>query len=258
MFFANLLLTIGIVIEVAFLVLLGWRRTYRSLPVFFFYIFWGVVGDVVVLISRTLLPFRTLYPFEVTTYIDLGFQYLVLIELGWSTLRPIQRSLPKGVLFGISLIIAAAAVAAWPLAGVKELSDYPRHLLFAFQIQRIFAILRIVFFLALACCSQLLGLSWRDRELQVVTGLGIYSFVSIAGTIVHLHQSSGWQYFWVDTAVACSYLISLVYWIYSFAQKEPARCEITPEMRRVLRGVSDVIRVQQAWLRSQRITEPPS
>jgi hypothetical protein len=186
---------IGIVAQAAFIAVLARRRAYRSLPVFFFYIVWGVAGDSAILIQRTLLHSQNLYPFVIETYIDSLFQYLVLIELAWAILRPIQRLLPKGFLLGISFIIAAAAVLTWPLSEIKETSEYPSQLLIALHTQRSFAILRILFFLALACCSQFLRIGWRDRELQVATGLGFYSLVSLAGTMVHSHQSYGWQYF---------------------------------------------------------------
>lgn len=247
MFLTNLLMMIGIVAQAALIVVLVWRRTYRSLPVFFSYIVWGLASDSAMLILRALMHNQSLAPFEIETYIDSLFQYLVLIELAWSILRPIQRSLPKGLLLGISLFIAAAAVLMWPLSGIKETLGYPWQLLIAFHAQRSFAILRILFFLALACCSQFLRIGWRDRELQDATGLGFYSLVSLAGTMVHSHQFYGWQYFYVDVGIACSYLLSLVYWVYSFAQQGAARREMTPEMIDFLRGLADVIHKQ--WVR---------
>jgi hypothetical protein len=242
---------IGIVVQAAFIVVLVWRRTYRSLPVFFSYIVWGVASDIVVLTLRTLMHSQSLYPFEIEIYIDSLFQYLVLIELAWSILRPIRSLLPKGFLIGISLVIAMAAVLAWPLSAIKATSEYPSQLLIALHAQRSFAILRILCFLALACCSQFLRVGWRDRELQVATGLGFYSLVSLAGTVVHAHQFFGWQHFYLDVAVACSYLLSLVYWVYCFAQKEAARREMTSEMQHFLLGMADVIRKQRV-----RFSEP--
>jgi hypothetical protein len=248
---ANLLATIGILAQAAFIVVLVWRSTYKSLHVFFLYIVWGLAGDSTVLILRTVMHSQSLYPFEIETYIDSFFQYLVLIELAWSILRPIQRSLPKRFLLGISLIIAAAAVLAWPLSGIKETMGYPWQLLIALHAQRSFAILRILFFIALACCSHFLGIGWRDRELQVATGLGFYSLVSLLGTMVHSHQVFGWQYFYVDLATACSYLLSLVYWVFSFAQQEVARCEMAPETQDFLLGIADMLHQQQ-----NRLSEP--
>ena len=248
MFLANLLIIIGIVAQAAFIVVLVWRRTYRSLPVFFFYIVWGLASDSALLILRTLMHIRSLAPIEIEMYIDSLFQYLVLIELTWSILRPIQRSLPKGFLPGISLIIAAAAVLMWPLSGIKESLGYPWQLLIALHAQRSFAVLRILFFLALACCSQFLRIGWRDRELQVATGLGFYSLVSLAGTMVHSHQFYGSRYFYVDLGIAWSYLLSLVYWVYNFAHQEAARREMTPEMNDFLLAMADVIHRQRVRL----------
>jgi hypothetical protein len=242
---ANLLTMIGIVAEAAFIAALVWRRTYRSFPVFFSYIAWSVVGDSTVLMLQTVMHSQSLVPFEIETYVDSLFQYLVLIELAWSILRPMQRSLPKGFLPGISLVIAATAVLAWPLSQIKDTPGFPWQFLIALHAQRTFTMLRILFFLALACSSQFLRISWRDCEFQVATGLGFYSLVSLAGTIVHSHQFFGLQYLYVDLAVGCSYFLSLVYWIYSFAQQETARREMTPEMQDLLLGMAGALRRQR-------------
>ena len=244
MYFANLLTLVGIAAQAALITLLARRRIHRLLPVFFYYIVWGVAGDSVILILR-FLNSRALYPYEIQSYIDLLVQYSVLIELAWSSVRPIRRSLPKGFLLGISLTIAAGAALAWPLSGIRETLQYPHQFLLALHAQRAFAILRIVFLLVIACCSNLLRINWHDRELQVATGLGFYSLVSLAGAMVHSHQSFGWRYFYVDVAVACSYLLSLGYWIMSFAQKESARHDFTPEMKDSLLAVANLLRRQR-------------
>lgn len=248
MYVANLLALIGIVAQATVIVVMLRRRAYRLLPVFFFYIVWGVSGDSAIVFLRTVMHSRSLYPFEIQIYVDSFFQYLVLIELAWFTLRSIQRSLPKGFLLGISILIAAAAVLAWPLSGIRETLYYPHAFLVALHAQRAFAILRILFFLALACCSHFLSIGWRNRELQVATGLGFYSLMNLAGAIVHSHQSFGWGYFYVDVAVACSYLPCLAYWIYSFSQKEIATREMTPEMRHLLLGMANVLHQQRGRL----------
>ena len=217
--FANLLVIIGIGAQIAVLVALLSRRVHRSLPIFFSYIVWGIAGDSVVLIFRTVAHSDSLYPFEIETYVDSLFQYLVLAELTWSIIRPIKPLRSRGFIASVLIIIAAAALLAWPLSEIKESIAYPRHLLWAFHAQRAFAVLRILFFLFLAGFSQLLRIGWRDRELQVATGLGFYSMVSLAGTLIHSHQSYGWHYYYVDVAIACSYVLSLIYWIFSFSQK---------------------------------------
>lgn len=246
--FANLLALIGIFAQAALIAMLAWRRVYKSLPVFFFYIVWGAAGDTAILVLRTVAHSLSLYPFEIQSYIDSLFQYMVLIELAWSTLRPIRRSLPRGFLLAIGMIIAAGAVLAWPLSGIEETLRYPRHFLLALHALRAFALLRILFFFVLACCSHILQIGWRDRELQVASGLGFYSLVSLAGTLMHSHQALGLHYYYVDVAIACSYLLSLVYWIYSFSQPETARREMTPEMQDLLLGMAGMLRRQRYGL----------
>ncbi len=102
------------------------------------------------------------------------------------------------------------------------------------HLQQDISILRVLLFLVLAGCSQLLSIGWRDRELQVATGLGIYSLVSLAAALMHTHQSMESHFYLLDRIVLASYLLSLLYWVFSFAQKEAKRREFTPQMRDLL------------------------
>jgi len=244
----NVLALLGIAAQAAFLAMLIWRRTYKTLPVFFSYIAWGFAGDSTVMLLRAVSPSRNVDIWVVETFIDSLFQYAVLLELAWSTLRPVRGLLPKGFLTGLSLLIAAAAAAAWPLCTMSDTAAHPTAWMLALHAQRSFAVMRIVFFLAMSGCSQFLRIGWRDRELQVATGLGFYSLVSLAATMVHVHQAFGLQYFYVDVAVAVSYLLSLFYWIFSFAQQDAPRRAMTPEMEHLLVRVAGTMRRQREAL----------
>lgn len=244
----NVLALLGIAAEAAFLAFMVRRRTYKSLPVFFSYIVWGVTGDSAVMLLRAVTPGRNVDVWVVETFIDSLFQYAVLIELAWSILRPIRGSLPKGFLTGLSLLIAFAAAVAWPLCTMKDAAGHPSAWMLALHAQRSFAVTRIVFFLVMSCCSQFLRIGWRDRELQVATGLGFYSLVSLAATMVHVHQAFGDHYYYVDLAVAVSYLLSLLYWIFSFAQQDAPRRAMTPEMERLLVRMAGATRRQRVAL----------
>jgi hypothetical protein len=250
----NILVLAGILAEALFLGILVWRRSYKSFPIFFSYIAWGLAGDAAILILRTLLHNQNPDIWALETLIDSIFQYAVLIELAWSILRPIRGSLPKGFLPGLSILIAAAAALAWPLCALKDSTGYALGWLFALHVQRSFAVLRILFFMALAGCSQFLRIGWRDRELQVATGLGFYSLVSLAGTMVHSHQVFGLQYYYVELVIAGSYLVSLVYWVASFAHQETARREMTPAMEEFLLGMAKVMRRQRRELSGPTIS----
>ena len=110
------------------------------------------------------------------------------------------------------------------------------------------SLLRILFFVGLAACSNLLSLGWRDRELQVATGWGFYSLISFAAMLIHTHKSTVFQYGSLNEIVVASYVCSLVYWAYRFSQKEVERREFTPQMQNVLLAMAGVAREQRLAL----------
>jgi apolipoprotein N-acyltransferase len=99
-----------------------------------------------------------------------------------------------------------------------------------------------VFFLILAACSQMLSIGLKDRELQVATGLGFYSLVSLSVTVWHSHQTTSQQYVALEGLVAATYVCSLLYWVYSFAQEEAKRREFSPQMQSMLLAVAGAAR----------------
>jgi hypothetical protein len=142
----------------------------------------------------------------------------------------------------VGVLIVAAGAAIWPFARIHELASLPLEYRYIVRLQQTAAILRVLFFLALAGCSQLLSIGWRDRELQVATGLGLYSCVSLAVGVLHSHQAFGPLYRFLEQVVSASYDMSLLYWIYSFAQKEAERREFTPQMQDFLLAMAGTAR----------------
>jgi len=220
------------------------RRIYRTLPVFTAYLVWGLVGDA---IQQTIAP-NNYTVFLVGLIVDSVFQFGVLVELSWSVLRPIRGSLPRWSWIAVAVIFALATAVIWPFAsgpGVSALSVVGR---LNVHIQITFSVLRVLLFLALAGCSQLLAIGWRDRELQVATGLGFYSMVSLAVWIHHTSQTAGPDYHHFDQLVAASYVGSLGYWVFSFAQREAERREFTPQMQSFLLAVAGTARTARMSL----------
>ncbi len=160
------------------------------------------------------------------------------MELTWALLRPLRASLSRMALVPIGVLILVAGAIIWPFAALPGIVHVEREVHILMQLQQTETILRVCFFLALAGCSQWLSVSWRDRELQVVTGLGFYSIVSLGVAMLNTHQTTGGQYRHLNEIVVGSYLVSLFYWLYSFAHKEVARREFTPQMERLLLAVA--------------------
>jgi hypothetical protein len=182
--------------------------------------------------------------------------FAVLVELTWSLLRPIRSSLPKFGWLLIAGLVVLACLVIWPVAGWAVPYNLTSGGAFLFRIQQTFAILRVVIFLALAGFSHLLSIGWRDRELQVATGLGVYSIVSLAATVLHTHQVVGLQYHWLDVLASASYVVVLGYWAVCFATKEAERKEFTPQMREFLLAAAGATRTtRMTMMQSQRDRE---
>jgi hypothetical protein len=246
----NKVLFAGIVAEAAIIGLLLYRRVWRILPVFCIYVVWSLLSDIgIYLVQRHFAGVSAhgyLIGYVVQTVVDSTLQISVLIELAWSILRPLRPSLSRRTLPLVVLVIFAVGAAIWPFTsvhGLEKLSPLWHNLV---HLQQTTSILRILFFMALAGCSQLLSIGWRDRELQVATGLGFYSLVSLAVVMWRTHQGISSQFAVVNLIGESAYFCSLLYWVFSFAQKEAERREFTPQMQSFLLAVAGSARTTRS------------
>lgn len=240
-----------ILTEVAVVGLLIYRRVWRLLPLFCVYCVWDVLSNTEGYVSAQL--FNSTSSHYLTTYliqtaIDSLLQFCVLVELAWSVLRPVRSSLPRYTLVALSVITLLAGAAIWPFAALGGIAQLPANVQAVVHLQQTAAILRVLLFLGMAGCSQLLSIGWRDRELQVATGLGFYSIVSLGAAFLSTHQPTLHQYGHLNQIVIGSFLCSLFYWIFSFAQKEAERREFTPQMQNLLLAVAGVARAERTAL----------
>lgn len=248
----------GIAAEAVALALLVHRRIFRILPVFCVFLAWNIVSEVAMsFLSRDFAardPHLYTRIYMVEMCLDFCMQFAVLVELSWSVLRPIRQMLPRRTIVVISAILLAAGALIWPVAG-KLILQGPNHQWHnLLQLEQASSILRVLFVLVLAGFSQLLAIGWRDRELQVATGLGFFSLVSLGAAILHTHHLSVDQFHRVAQIVAVSYFCSLLYWIFSFVQQEAPRQEFTPRMESFLLAVSGAARAQRMTLEQLRKT----
>lgn len=238
----------GTVAEAVLVGLLVFRRTWRSLPFFCAYMAWTLISDCgnYVVLHYFSDSYTKIYLVE--TIADSALQLCLLVELAWSVLRPSRASLPRGARLAVAGLTFAVGAAIWPFATIPGLAAFPPELYLLVRLQQTVSIFRILLFLLLAGCSQLLSIGWRNRELQVVTGLGLYSLVSIAIAIMQTHQTMGTQYGDLNRIVAVSYFCSLLYWVVCFAQKEAARREFTPQMQNLLLAVAGTAKATRVAL----------
>jgi hypothetical protein len=176
-------------------------------------------------------------------------QMSVIVELAWSVLRPLRAGLSRSALWLVAASVLALGAAIWPFAGLSGIAFPSRGWHIVVQMQQTVSILRVLFFLGLAACSHLLTLGWRNREMQVATGFGFYSLVSLAVAAINSHLASQSQFKRLYWVVAISFLCSLLYWVFSFAMREEERREFTPQAKEVLLALAKsahVTRVQLA------------
>jgi hypothetical protein len=235
---------VGMAAEAAIILLMLKGRVFRTFPIFSFYLCWSLFSDSFLYYIRVNYPFESFFRiYYIQLIIDSAMIFAVLVEVAWGVLRPIRNSLPKNSWIGIAILISVGALILWPIAGLVA----PHHLrpagMSLFRLQQTPAILRAVFFLALVGFSQMLSIGWRDRELQIASGLGFYSIVSLAVTVLHAHQkTTAPSYNLLDRIVGVSYLAALFYWTYCFAKRPVERREFTPQMRNMLLAMAGAAR----------------
>ncbi len=247
----------GLVVEATAIFVLFRQKITRILPVFSIYVVYSLVNDLGMLILSKRFPgsYSTAYyaiAFGIELPLDSILQFGVLVELAWSVLKPYRQVLPRSTIVAVALVILIAGAAVWPLTGAILPHNAPLNWRTLMRIQQSFTILRILFFVVLAALSRFLAIGWRNRELQVATGLGIYSLVSLGAALIQTHSISTAQFQTVEDLVIASYICSMLYWIFSFLQKEAPRQEFTPRMQTILLTVAGAARANRVAVEDLR------
>jgi len=222
---------LAVLAEISLFVVLVVRRQYKNFPVFTLCVACNLLGDIGVgiLIVATsqhvarsvafgLLPLQYL--------LDLG----VLLEISWNVLRPVYSSLPRG-----SIAVFAAAVALAVLGGVLLAYHFGNT---GNKIQDIKApmdlmvgLLRMLIFVATAAFSQLLGIGWKNKVLQLATGLSFYSAADLIATLVARYYGDTSD---LEALRLLAWTLELGFFLWVFTTKEVRRREFSPQMEQFL------------------------
>jgi len=231
--------------EAAVFILLMRGRAFRGLPIFCLYLLWTWASDIAGLIVVRLYQAHYFQFYQLEMLIDALLQLGVLIELAWSILGPVRKSLPRFTIVYLTILMLLMSCLVWPFSastGFEQLGPQWHSLL---RVHQTISILRVLAFLIISGGSHVLALGWRSRELQIATGLGFYSLISLGASMLHSHQSTAASYHIVEQLVAASYLCSLVYWAVSFAQQEAPRQEFSPKMQSFLLAMGGAARASR-------------
>ena len=251
----NVLWLAELLAETAVIGMLIYRRAWKNFPFFCAYCTWDVASSAAMFLILARYSNSYSLAYFLQTTVSSVLEFCVLVEIGWSVLRPMRNVLPRFTPYVIALLILIVGAAIWPFDALQSFSAYPLALRGMMHVQQTTSILRVVVFLALAGGSQFLSIGWRDRELQVATGLGFYSLVGLGAAMMQARQTTFDQYTHAHQVVLACFIASCLYWVYSFAQKEAERREFTPQMQSMLLAVAGVARTNRTALSDPSITE---
>ncbi|MDE3189074.1 MAG: hypothetical protein KGM96_16305 [Acidobacteriota bacterium] len=210
-------------LEIILLVLLFSQRTFRLLPVFFYYRIWCLGSGIASAAVVSFLPhdYAGFYLLNLTG--DALFQLAVLAELWQVIVRHNRVRPPSRAIIGLLLLLALSlilSIARWTVPG-----NMSGLLLLSARLRQVFGVLQFAALLALVWLTSFWGLRWPGRALQVATGLGFYFLVDLAVIVLHTHEAFGAQFLPLEELASASYVGVLAYWVFCFARTERDRQE---------------------------------
>ena len=240
----------GYIATVVLAVVMIHRGINKSFPVFTSYLVYGLITDP---LSYWILSHHAdVYPtaFAIFSAADFTFQLGVLLEIAMNVIRPVKRSLPSRITWVLGGFFLVAAVAAGAIAFKVFPHSVPSYFVDAVQMRMSLgmALLRMGIFVSIAAFAQLLGIGWKNHVLQLATGLAFYSAVSLIVETAHSRAGLSPQFHALDQMVAASYLGTLLFWTWSFAQQEEVRKEFSPQMQNFLLSIAGSTRSSRIGL----------
>lgn len=242
--------------EIALVILLLRKHTFKAFPIFCAYLVWDILDNVALYSIFRLHPASYFLAYLTVLAIDSVFMFSVLVELAWSVLRPLRSAMPRRTLVAVGVLMAIACAAIWPFVHSIAYSHYGPQSRLLLHLQQTVAIMRILFFLVLTACSQLLSINWRDREMQIATGLGFYSLVGVAVSMLQAGLVASPLYNDLTLLAATSYIFSLIYWLASFSKEVAPRREFTPQMQSFLLAMAGAARSTRISLAGGQTENP--
>jgi hypothetical protein len=222
---------LAVVAEVILFVVLIVRGRYRLFPVFTFYIGFSLLNDIGV---ATLLGTTSVQVAQTVALALLPLGYLidlaVLLEIAWNVLRPVRISLPQGsvrVFFiAVAIALLAGILLAFRLGNLgNRIQDIkvPLDLTVGFM--------RMLIFAVTAGFAQLLGIGWRDKVLQLATGLSLYSAVDLIVSMVERYAGDSGG---LESIRVTATIVELSFFLWIFTTKVVERREFSPQMEQFL------------------------
>jgi hypothetical protein len=235
------LMVLGLVGQSLLLLVLLNRRFYRTFPIFFSYILYCVLTDLLFVIwfehVSKRIYFEMYFASNVPEFLlELG----VLFEVARSVVNPVKRSLPKSSLLVFGAMVVSGTMLACFLSIHSMPSQLTRWSQYFVQVHFTLAILRVVIFSAIVSFSQILGIGWKNHVMQIATGFAGYSLVILIVELLHRFSgvTNDGVYHYQEQLRIVAWCAALGYWSYALAKKEAPRKEFSPQMAKFLISIS--------------------
>jgi hypothetical protein len=217
--------------EISLLIALLVRRQYRIFPVFSFYVAFSVLNDIGI---GALLVGVSAHAAQSVAFGLLPLEYLidlaVLLEITWNVLRPVHTSLPAG-----SVRVFVSAVALSLLGGILLAYHFGNA---GNRIQDVkvpldltVGLMRMLIFVATAAFAQLLGIGWRNKVLQLATGLSFYSAVDLVVSLIGRYSGDSSA---LESVRVVASALEMGFFVWVFTTKDVERREFSPQMEQFL------------------------
>ena len=222
---------LGFAAEIALLCTILIQQQYKSFPIFTLYIAGNLLTDIVIFGSLAAFSAHVGGAVYLAT---LPFQNLlelaVLFEIGWKVLRPVQPSLPKGLVRAFVVLVSIAMLCgvllAWQAPANGTLVDELVN-----RLNLTVGLLRLLIFAAIAGFAQLLGIGFKNRVLQIATAISFYSALDLMVTLAERHMDGSTT---LEPVRSLCYLLELSFLVWAFTTKEVRRAEFSPQMEQFL------------------------
>jgi hypothetical protein len=217
--------------EIGLLVVLVLRRQYKIFPVFSFYVAFSVLNDIaigalLVVFSAHIAQSAALALLPLEYLIDLA----VLLEIAWNVLRPVHASLPPGslrvFLAGVALSLLGGMLLAYHFGNTGDKIEDIK-----VPLDLTVGLLRMLIFVATAAFAQLLGISWRNKVLQLATGLSFYSAVDLVVSLVGRYSGDSSA---LESIRVLAGALEMGFFVWVFTTKDVERREFSPQMEQFL------------------------
>jgi hypothetical protein len=241
----------GFLTEILLIVVLLVRGEYKRFPIFLSLVVISLIDDPLFIWLSHTVSIATYYRLRaMSTVLDSLLQIGVLTEIAYKVLKPARETMPRRLLLGLALLLLLGFVTTliWTLDQNGQSKSFELVFLRLQQIDFSFAFLRLGLFAAITGFSQMLGITWRNHVIRLAAGLAFYSAVSVVVqlTVSHLPQSNheiyDSDYSLLNRIQVIAYFGALVFWVWSFLQKDAPRREFTPQMERILVTISQTAR----------------